>query len=288
MLEPKHQQLLAVIRGEKPLNLNVPLGKSEDKLQTLLGLVVDLREDNERLHQENSYLRQLLQELESNPNLAHRWFAAEPETAASPPEPTAEQEIIPAAEPAFDWEALYFDTQPALSSSHGHGRVEMGYGHGMNGYHSNGNGHNHGHANGHSNGAYVVYAPPPTPAPPPVESISLETLMQEITPPPTAKPTPTAVFAKPDPKPAFNAILRDPVSGRRIAEVALEGSLITSRDLSGNERRVWGFRLLQGSVQSEWRRGKHLYLCLKNGTAVRVRVAGLPSDESNHGYVEFV
>lgn len=298
--------------------LNVPMGKSEHKMQTLLDLVLDLRVDNTRLQEENAYLRQLVQELEDQGQRLDGMVTGATSPASS---------STPFVEESFDWEALYFDTRPTMPKKREHQEPVHSNGHGKNG--TNGQ---------HGQNAHH-FAPPPSPPSPPkeeprptpptaVEAMTLEQLMSDmLSSEPELEPEPAIAIsdaheqaeesdlladffhfeapdepaeampetpAKRDTKPTlmtqppFDAILRDPISGRRLAEVLLEGSLISSRDVAGNQRRVWGFRLLRGDVKAEWRRGKHLYLCLKNGTAVRVRVAGLPADESQNGYVELV
>lgn len=298
------KQLVALMKAsERPLN--VPMGKSDNKMMTLLDLVLDLRLDNEQLRQENEYLRQLLQELEKIQD-SGRADDLMPEDAWLPDDESLEaldellvQQQQDAEDDIIDWEALYFETRPSDNTPY----TSPTHQNGQQGAHRNGN------YKGHISA--VVDVPEQAqngsePSPTTIEAVSLEQLMDEIAEheegreestnsapmPPQPSSAPAAVpHVAHEPSAAssaFDAILRDPVTGRRLAEVSLEGPLITSRDLAGNQRRVWGFRMVDGNLRSEWRRGKHLYLCLKNGTAVRVRVAGLPSDESNSGYVELV
>ena len=311
-MEQVNNRLAMLMKSSR--SLNVPMGKGDNKMQTLLDLVLDLRLDNEQLQQENAYLRQLLQDLEGNPGLVDELFttAVDKPSAKSGQESTANGWDETPEGGTFDWEALYFEPRSALEKGI-HVPYDATQGNGQNGHQrqNSQNGQHHGRAIAfkHQDSAVAedrdnffdasqknkaeIESERTT-----VESISLEQLMAEILEPQQDKPAslraaksapvPEAREAEDVGQTAFDAILRDPVSGHRLADVVLQGSLISSRDLAGNQRRVWGFQLVQGSVQAEWRRGKHLYLCLKNGTAVRVRVAGLPSDESNNGYVELV
>ncbi len=298
-MEQVNNRLAMLMKVGRPLN--VPMGKGDNKMQTLLDLVLDLRLDNEQLQQENAYLRQLLQELEGNPGLVNELFKhASPSATPRDEAPSNGWHETPEGA-TIDWEALYFDPRP-WPKKETHASYDATHSKSQNGK----NGQHHFAAVAEMPDTPLASVPQKNeadrePEPTTIESISLEQLMAEIGEHKQDEPAPAhAAKFSPAPNPkaeteangvgrtAFDAILRDPVSGRRLADVVLEEPLISSRDLAGNQRRVWGFRLVQGSVQAEWRRGKHLYLCLKNGTAVRVRVAGLPSDESNNGYVELV
>ena len=316
-------KLVALLKTERPLH--VPMGKADNKTMALVDLVLDLRLDNEQLRQENAYLRQLLQEMEENPDFVAQLLAepslppTTPDTAVAPHPTTPattdthdqnRDEDDDMDEPIIDWEALYFETRPSLPFHHHNNHNNHSPHYASSANHANGNGHNGNGRNGHISVAPAPPAPKeaerryddknesnlpdaPQPTPTTIEAISMEQLMADIvqhereTPDMGQKPVSEPDLA-PKSSSSFAAILRDPVTGRRLAELSLDGPLITSRDLAGNQRRIWGFQLVDGNLRAEWRRGKHLYLCLKNGTAVRVRIAGLPSDASNNGFVELV
>jgi hypothetical protein len=85
----------------------------------------------------------------------------------------------------------------------------------------------------------------------------------------------------------LEATIRDTITGRKLAFVALNGYSAVLADPVAGERVIRSFQILSGDLRPQWRGHQTMLFCMKNGSALPVRVAALPAEEGGWGLVEF-
>ncbi len=80
----------------------------------------------------------------------------------------------------------------------------------------------------------------------------------------------------------------DPKSRRQIAQIHLNGHTIESGGPLGLAGAMRSFTLLKGSVWSHWSTQQPVLLRFEDGREAPVRIAALPAEEGEAGFVEFL
>jgi hypothetical protein len=80
----------------------------------------------------------------------------------------------------------------------------------------------------------------------------------------------------------------DPKTDRQIARVHLNGYSIESGGPLGRSGAMRSFTLLVGSLRSAWSNQQQLFLKIAEDKRIPIRIAALPVEEGEVGFVEFL
>ena len=80
----------------------------------------------------------------------------------------------------------------------------------------------------------------------------------------------------------------DPQSERQVARVHLNGYSIESGGPLGRSGAMRSFTLISGSLRSAWSSQQQLLLRVAGDKRIPIRVAALPVEEGEVGFVEFL
>jgi hypothetical protein len=86
----------------------------------------------------------------------------------------------------------------------------------------------------------------------------------------------------------LDAIIRDPLSGRKLAAVTLNGYNATVADPVVGHKVLRSFRLVAGDLRPQWQLHKLALLCVSNGQGLPIRIAAIPTEDDGWGLLEFV
>ena len=79
--------------------------------------------------------------------------------------------------------------------------------------------------------------------------------------------------------------LRDPNTGHRLAKVTLNKE---QTQIINRQHLLRGFQMIQGNLIHAWSLQQRLFLCVKNGQAIPVRIAAMPHETDGMGLIEFL
>jgi hypothetical protein len=80
----------------------------------------------------------------------------------------------------------------------------------------------------------------------------------------------------------------DPQTNRKLARVYLNGHVIQAGGPLGQAGAMRSFTLLEGSLRDQWAYQRPLILRKEDGREAAIRIAALPVEEGEVGFVEFL
>jgi len=80
----------------------------------------------------------------------------------------------------------------------------------------------------------------------------------------------------------------DPQTNRKLASVYLNGHVIQAGGPLGQAGAMRSFTLLEGSLRDQWAYHRPLILRKEDGREAAIRIAALPVEEGEVGFVEFL